>query len=39
MLTTVRQPLQEMGRMAVTLLIRLLDGTGSTHCTSNSRPS
>jgi LacI family transcriptional regulator len=26
MLTTVRQPLQEMGRMAVTLLIRLLDG-------------
>src|SRR5262249_7440329 len=26
MLTTVRQPLQEMGRMAVTLLVRLLDG-------------
>lgn len=25
MLTTVRQPLQEMGRMAVTLLMRLLD--------------
>ncbi|MEO6712575.1 MAG: LacI family DNA-binding transcriptional regulator [Mycobacteriales bacterium] len=25
-LTTVRQPLQEMGRMAVTLLMRLLDG-------------
>jgi LacI family transcriptional regulator len=25
MLTTVRQPLQEMGRMAVTLLIRLLE--------------
>ena len=24
-LTTVRQPLQEMGRMAVSLLIRLLD--------------
>jgi LacI family transcriptional regulator len=24
-LTTVRQPLQEMGRMAVTLLMRLLD--------------
>ncbi|MGH8891674.1 MAG: LacI family DNA-binding transcriptional regulator [Acidothermaceae bacterium] len=26
MLTTVRQPLQEMGRMAVSLLVRLLDG-------------
>ncbi|GIH24875.1 transcriptional regulator [Acrocarpospora phusangensis] len=26
MLTTVRQPLEEMGRMAVTLLMRLLDG-------------
>jgi LacI family transcriptional regulator len=26
MLTSVRQPLQEMGRMAVTLLIRLLEG-------------
>ena len=26
MLTTVRQPLQEMGRMAVTLLVRLLSG-------------
>jgi LacI family transcriptional regulator len=26
MLTTVRQPLQEMGRMAVTVLLRLLDG-------------
>jgi LacI family transcriptional regulator len=25
MLTTVRQPLQELGRMAVTLLVRLLD--------------
>lgn len=25
-LTTVRQPLQEMGRMAVTLLMRILDG-------------
>jgi LacI family transcriptional regulator len=25
MLTTVRQPLQEMGRMAVTLLMRLLE--------------
>ncbi|MFD0592853.1 substrate-binding domain-containing protein [Catellatospora coxensis] len=25
MLTTVRQPLQEMGRMAVTMLMRLLD--------------
>jgi LacI family transcriptional regulator len=25
MLTTVRQPLQEMGRMAVTLLMRLID--------------
>ena len=25
MLTTVRQPLQEMGRMAVTLLIRVLE--------------
>ena len=25
MLTTVRQPLEEMGRMAVTLLMRLLD--------------
>lgn len=26
MLTTVRQPLQEMGRIAVSLLVRLLDG-------------
>jgi LacI family transcriptional regulator len=25
LLTTVRQPLQEMGRMAVTLLVRLLE--------------
>jgi LacI family transcriptional regulator len=25
MLTTVRQPLQELGRMAVTLLVRLLE--------------
>jgi LacI family transcriptional regulator len=25
MLTTVRQPLQEMGRMAVSLLVRLMD--------------
>ena len=25
-LTTVRQPLQEMGRMAVTALMRVLDG-------------
>jgi len=28
LLTTVRQPLQEMGRIAVSLLIRLLDGHG-----------